>query len=75
MNKAKEMFVRLHDAGEILLAEDIQNFAQSLGWQENDANELGGLAQQIGMGKNAIISDGPWWSDNIIEILQGEIGA
>lgn len=75
LNAAKEMFVRLHAAGEILLASEIQAFAESTGWQTKDAEELGGLAQQIGMGKQPRITDGPWWKDDIIEILKRDVGA
>jgi hypothetical protein len=75
LNAAKEMFVHLHNAGEILLANEIQAFAQSKGWQPPDAAELGSLAQQIGMGKKPQISDGPWWKADIIEILKSDAGA
>jgi hypothetical protein len=75
MNAAKEMFVHLHNAGEILLAAEIQSFAASTGWHAKAADELGSLAQQIGMGKKPRISDGPWWKPDIIEILNREIGA
>jgi hypothetical protein len=69
MNAAKEMFLRLHQAGEILLASEIQAFAESTGWFHKDAEELGSLAQQIGMGKAARVSGGPWWKEDIIEQL------
>ncbi len=75
LNAAKEMFVHLHNAGEILLAAEIQAFAESTGWQTKDAEELGSLAQQIGMGKKPRISDGPWWKADIIEILKRDVGA
>jgi hypothetical protein len=70
MNAAKEMFVHLRRAGEILLASEIQAFAEAAGWQTKDAEELGSLAQQIGEGANPRISGGPWWKLDIIEILQ-----
>lgn len=70
MNAAKEMFLRLHQAGEILLASEIQGFAQSTGWTPKDAEELGSLAQQIGMGKAAHVSGGPWWKEDIIAQLR-----
>lgn len=72
MNAAKEMFTRLHAAGEILLAEEISAWAEMNGWQKKDAEQLGALAQQIGMGKKVRISDGPWWKDGILEILMKE---
>lgn len=68
-NAAKEMFLRLHQAGEILLAVEISSWAQSHGWRQKDADELGALAQQIGMGKTHHIKDGPWWKEDIIEQL------
>jgi len=74
MNAAKEMFKRLHEAGEILLAQEISAWAQMNGWQEKDADELGALAQQIGMGKKVRISDGPWWKEDILEILMKDEG-
>ena len=68
-NAAAEMFIHLHKANEILLAAEIQAFAEATGWQKADAEELGALAQQIGIGKDIPIADGPWWKANIIEIL------
>ena len=68
-NAAKEMFLRLYLAGEILLAEEIEAWAQNHGWPPRNAEELGALAQHIGMGNEPLISDGPWWKENIIEIL------
>ena len=50
-NRAKELFKYLHKDGEILLANEIESWAVMNGWQKDDANELGSLAQQIGMGK------------------------
>jgi hypothetical protein len=70
MNAAKKMFFRLHEAGEILLASEIQSFAESTGWSTKDAEELGSLAQQIGMGKAPRVSGGSWWKDDIIEQLK-----
>jgi maltose-binding protein MalE len=73
MNAAKEMFVKLHEAGEILLANEVEAWATSNGWQPNDAAELGALAEQIGMGKKPGIQDGPWWNDQIIEHFQSDL--
>ena len=72
-NAAKEMFKRLHEAGEVLLANEIQSFAESTGWHTKHAEELGSLAQQIGMGKAAVVSDGPWWKEDIIDQLKARI--
>lgn len=69
MNAAKEMFTRLHQAGEILLASEISAWAEMNGWEKRDADQLGSLAQQIGMGKKVKLSDGPWWNDDILDIL------
>lgn len=63
------MFRRLHEADEILIAQEISTWAEMNGWREKDADELGALAEQIGMGKKVRISDGPWWKENILEIL------
>lgn len=68
-NAAKEMFKLLHEAGEILLKNEIENWAMSNGWNNKNAEELGALAQQIGMGKLVVIKDGPWWKENILEII------
>ena len=69
MNAAKEMFKRLHEGGEILLAEEISAWAEMNGWEKKDAEQLGSLAQQISMGKKVRIADGPWWEDDILDIL------
>lgn len=69
MNAAKEMFKRLHLSGVTLLANEISSWAQMNGWIKKDADELGALAQQIGMGKRVQIKDGPWWKEDILEII------
>jgi hypothetical protein len=74
MNAAKEMFVMLHQAGEILLANEIEAWAGGHGWKPKDAHELGTLAQQIGMGKKPRIKDGPWWRSDIIDRFNSETG-
>ena len=73
MNKAKELFKRLHKYEEILLKSEITSWAIEHGWSERHANELGSLAQQIGEGKRVIIRGGPYWNDNIIENLASQI--
>jgi hypothetical protein len=73
MNAAKEMLLHLHNEGEILLAAEIRSFAVSTGWKREDAEELGALAQQIGIGKQPRIDGGPWWKPDIIEILKKDI--
>ena len=65
-NAAKEMFLLLHNAGEILLASEIEPWASSNEWLPEDAKALGALAEQIGAGKKPRIKDGPWWSDGIL---------
>lgn len=72
MNAAKEMFIKLHEAGEELLAQEISSWAVMNGWQEKDAKQLGTLAQQIGQGKKVRTSYGPFWRDDILEILNEE---
>ena len=71
-NRVKEMFKRLHEAGEILLANEIEDWATSKGWRDKDAEELGALGQQISMGKAPKISDGPWWAEDILEKLESK---
>ena len=39
------------------------------GWQAKDADELGALGEQIGKGEKVSIPDGPWWNENILELL------
>jgi hypothetical protein len=73
MNRAKEMFHRLHKAGEKLLAEEICAWAKMNGWRTKDADELGSLGEQIGKGEKMKIPDGPWWNDNILELLMQNI--
>ena len=72
MNAAKEMFVLLHKAGEILLANEIESYAAMNGWQPGDAEELGQLGAQIGQGKKSRIKDGPWFKEGLIEQWQVE---
>lgn len=67
MNAAKEMFKRLHLSGVTLPANEISSWAQMNGWRAKDADELGRLDQQIGMGKRVRIKDGPWWKEDILE--------
>ena len=69
INRAKEMFIRLHKAGETLLAKEITNWAVSNGWKAKDAFELGALGEDIGKGKKVPISNGPWWNENVLELL------
>ena len=65
MNKARELFDILHRHGEVLLKGEIEGYAMSNGWSAKDADELGSLAQQIGEGKPARITGGPWWATDI----------
>lgn len=68
-NAANEMFLRLYLAGKILIAAEIAEWAQNHGWLPKDAAELGALAQQVSMGNEPFITGGPWWQENIIDIL------
>jgi hypothetical protein len=72
MNAAKEMFVLLHQASELLLANEIESYAVTHGWQPEDAKELAQLGAQIGMGKMPRIKDGPFWTVGLIEQWQSE---
>jgi hypothetical protein len=69
LNKAKELFLILHQNGEILLKNQIVGFALAKGWSAEDADELGSLAQQIGEGKAANVAGGPWWKEDIYTTL------
>ncbi len=72
MNAAKEMFVRLHREGEILLSNEIESWAIENGWKPSDAAELGSLGQQIGMGKQPRI-ERECWREDILEQFRSEI--
>jgi hypothetical protein len=61
------MFVRLHEAGEPLLAHEIEHWALANGWQSGDAKSLGRLGAEIGNGKKPRITNGPWWQGDIID--------
>lgn len=67
MNKAKELFKILHEKGEVILKSDVVDAALAHGWSASSADELGSLAQQIGEGKTARISGGPWWRADIYD--------
>ena len=69
MNRAREMFLRLHKAGQRLVAEEISAWARMNGWQAKDADELANLGESIGRGEKVSIPDGPWWNENILELL------
>jgi hypothetical protein len=69
---AKEMFVRLHQAGELLLANEIESYAADHGWQPKDAKELGLLGAGIGAGKKPRIKGGPWWNEGLIGQWQAD---
>jgi len=71
-NRAKEAFKILHDHGEILLKKEIAAWASLHGWSEEDADELGSLAQQIGEGKSPRIKNGPWWAENVYDLWSGQ---
>jgi hypothetical protein len=73
MYRAKEMFLRLHKAGENLSASEICTWAQQNGWQAKDADELAALGQRIGHGEKIKVPDGPWWNENILDLLMQNI--
>jgi hypothetical protein len=72
MNAAKELFVKLHKAGVTLLSTEISSWAKQNKWKPEDAEELGALAQQIGMGKRVRITDKGWWKDDILDTLANQ---
>lgn len=67
MNRARELFKILHEKGEVILKTDVESAALAKGWSQDDAAELGSLAQQIGEGKKPRISGGSWWASDIYE--------
>ncbi len=73
MQKAKEMFVRLHKAGEILLDGEISSWAVQNNCLEEDAKEHGSLAEQIGRGKKVRIGRPSCWKDDILEKLSAKL--
>lgn len=73
LNRAKEMFARLHRAGEVLSKTEISAWARENGWQAKDADELGALGEEIGSGAEVRIPDGPWWNENILDLLNQNV--
>jgi len=73
MNKAAELFSVLHQNGVILLKAEVENVAMAQGWNSQHADELGSLAQQIGEGKSANISGGPWLSADIYDQIKSSV--
>lgn len=67
LNRAKETFNILHAHRIILLKGEIEAWALANGWQPEDADALGSLAQQIGNGANPNITGGPWWAEGIFD--------
>jgi hypothetical protein len=68
-----ETFNRLHDAGEILVKAEIQDWLIEKGWKDDHADRVASTAQQIGEGKRGIVKDGPCWKEDIVEIwLEGD---
>jgi hypothetical protein len=67
--RALEMFIRLHNAGETLSSSEISAWAKQNGWQAKDADELGALGEQIGRGEKVKVPDGPWWNNDILDLL------
>jgi hypothetical protein len=49
--KAVDVFMILHEHGEILLKEEIVAWALQNHWSKENADQIGSLAQQIGEGK------------------------
>ena len=48
-------------------------WAKQNGWQARDADELGALGERIGRGEQARVPDGPWWNNDILELLMQNI--
>jgi hypothetical protein len=69
-NKAKELLTRLHDAGELLNVTSITVWAREHGWLDADARDLGELAAKIESGGKVQVKDGPWWPNDVLELLQ-----
>jgi hypothetical protein len=68
---AKELFVRLRDAGESVGFEEVYNVAIDLEFQDKDAQQLARLASEISQGKNVRYPGGPYWKEDIIDQLRG----
>jgi hypothetical protein len=68
-NKAKELLTKLHQVGESLDGARIAVWAREHGWLDADARDLAELATQIESGQAVRVKDGPWWPDDILEML------
>lgn len=66
-NAAKEMFVKLHEAGEVVCPRDILIWALASEWQEPDAKDLAAIAEQVVQGKRLRITGGPYWVADIVD--------
>jgi hypothetical protein len=73
LNAAKELFVRLRDAGEPLPENEIELYATEKGWLRRDAKKLAQWAARIGNGQIVRVNDGPWWPEDIIQQLAGRV--
>jgi len=71
-DRINETFLLLHQAGEILIKDEIQSWLEEKGWATKHAERIGSTAQQIGEGKSPVVHNGPWWKENIIEIWSAE---
>jgi hypothetical protein len=72
-NIAVELFSILHQNGVILLKAEVECAAMAQGWNSKNADELGSLAQQIGEGKTATVSGGPWLSADIYDQIKSRV--
>lgn len=72
-NAAKAMFLILHDAGETLTGSDIAAYAVTLGWEAEDASQIGKLASEIAHGKRPRVSGGPAWVPDILDIWRADL--
>ena len=69
---AKEMFLRLHNAGEKLDGVAIAAWAEDHGWKSKYAKQLGDVASVISAGTKPRI-DAPSWREDILKVLAAKI--
>lgn len=74
LNRAKDLFVILHEHDIELRCSEISLWASNNGWNTKDARQLGILAQNIGEGKRVMIRNrGGWWKNDIFMRLKEDL--
>ena len=72
-NAAKEMFLRLHRAGQSLRGPEIGAWADQHGWDEQSAGELAVMGDAIGQGLRPRIRGGPYWREDAVARLRAAV--